>query len=130
VTRSCLLRYPFVSALLLALLHAFGCASAGASARSAGSPDAESEDANAEEASEDTSEDEPAAPAESCADDSCVPCGAGLCPPGFYCDESAQGGPACGWVPDCPDSDCDCLARVFADCACDAHPAGARLRCE
>ena len=37
------------------------------------------------------------------------------CPTGWYCDENAKGGPACGWLPECAKKPtCACVKRVFS----------------
>jgi hypothetical protein len=67
----------------------------------------------------------------SCDDQTCSPCGSGLCPSGWYCDESASGGPACGWLPQCARaSGCACLKRVFGSaCTCTETGGGAHVTC-
>src|SRR5687767_11041340 len=37
-------------------------------------------------------------PGPSCDDGTCTLCGSGICPTGWYCDESAPGGSACAWL--------------------------------
>ena len=50
-----------------------------------------------------------------CDDGTCTLCGDSQCPTGWYCDESAKGGPACGWLPECAKKPtCACLKRVFS----------------
>ena len=50
-----------------------------------------------------------------CDDGSCFPCGDAYCPPGWYCDESAKGGPACGWLPECAKKPtCGCVKKIFS----------------
>jgi hypothetical protein len=50
-----------------------------------------------------------------CDDGTCTPCGDAQCPLGWYCDESAKGGPACGWLPECAKKPtCACVKRVFS----------------
>ncbi|MFO7181178.1 MAG: hypothetical protein DIU78_020930 [Pseudomonadota bacterium] len=80
--------------------------------------DAEGSERAAASDDEETAE---AAPAPVCDDGSCSPCGNGLCPVGWYCDEDA--GPACSWVPECARrTSCDCLRRVLgAECTCNEH---------
>jgi hypothetical protein len=52
-----------------------------------------------------------------CDDGTCTLCGDAQCPIGWYCDESAKGGPACGWLPECAKKPtCSCVKRVFSDC--------------
>jgi hypothetical protein len=49
-----------------------------------------------------------------CADGTCARCGDGICTRGMYCNESAGGGPACNWAPECPESPtCSCFERSF-----------------
>lgn len=70
------------------------------------------------------------AEADPCADGSCFACGSGLCPAGFYCDESAAGGPGCSWLPECaPKSSCACIDRVLSDCSCSESNGGPRVSC-
>jgi hypothetical protein len=70
-----------------------------------------------DEASSSTSEDAeiPVAKKPACDDGTCTLCGDSQCPTGWYCDESAKGGPACGWLPECAKKPtCACLKRVFS----------------
>jgi len=70
--------------------------------------------------------------AELCDDGTCSRCGAGLCPSGWYCDESASGGPACGWLPECArKSSCGCLTtKLGAACKCSEQSGGLHLTCK
>jgi hypothetical protein len=71
---------------------------------------------------------EPAKP--SCDDGTCSPCGDALCPSGWYCDESAPGGPACGWLPECAGkATCSCVKRAFSGCSCEDQSGSAHVRC-
>jgi hypothetical protein len=81
----------------------------GAEHRSSGDRDDDSAPA-------DSDADEPAvAKKAACDDGTCTPCGDAQCPVGWYCDESAKGGPACGWLPECPKkATCACVKRVFS----------------
>lgn len=59
-----------------------------------------------------------------CDDGTCTSCGAGHCPIGWYCDESAKGGPACGWLPECTKKpSCACLKRILGG-SCEERGAG------
>lgn len=66
-----------------------------------------------------------------CADGTCLACGSGLCPKGFYCDEKAPGGPACGWLPECAQSaSCACVKQALgSSCTCTEGPAGPSVSC-
>ena len=67
-----------------------------------------------------------------CDDGTCSPCGAGVCPSGWYCDESASGGPACGWLPRCAQkSSCGCLTgKLGAGCQCSEQSGGLHVTCK
>jgi hypothetical protein len=67
-----------------------------------------------------------------CADGTCFECGSGLCPKGFYCDEKAPGGPACGWLPECAAvATCACVEQVLgADCSCTEKGVGPSVSCQ
>lgn len=71
---------------------------------------------------------EPALPAPApkprCDDSTCFSCGEGLCPTGFYCDDGAKGGPACGWVPSCSRASCDCIAKALGGVRCETTGGG------
>ena len=87
-----------------------------------GSTQAVSKSADATERASDTEEPEPEAEAEgeseaparvTCDDGTCSTCGNGICPSGWYCDQNAKGGPACGWVPECVKKpSCACLKKT------------------
>jgi hypothetical protein len=65
-----------------------------------------------------------------CDDGTCTPCGSALCPSGWYCDESAKGGPACGWLPECAQKPtCGCVKRAFGGCSCEDEGGAAHLTC-
>ncbi len=65
-----------------------------------------------------------------CDDGTCSPCGDALCPNGWYCDESAPGGPACGWLPECATkASCACVKRAFGGCGCEDQAGSAHVRC-
>jgi hypothetical protein len=74
---------------------------------------------NDDESSSSASDDNeaPVAKKPACDDGTCTLCGEAQCPTGWYCDESAKGGPACGWLPECAKKPtCACVKRVFSDC--------------
>jgi len=57
---------------------------------------------------------EPVAKRAACDDGTCTLCGDSQCPTGWYCDEGAKGGPACGWLPECAKKPtCACVKRAF-----------------
>jgi hypothetical protein len=72
-----------------------------------------------------------AAPAHAtCDDGTCTPCGDALCPSGWYCDEGAHGGPACGWLPECAQkASCGCVKKAFAGCSCEEQLGAAHVTC-
>jgi hypothetical protein len=122
---------------------AFGAALSGCGGGSASKPSAESanDSDTREKASADSdvandsdlegAESEPEAPRRaSCDDGTCAPCGDGICPAGWYCDEGAKGGPACGWLPECAQKpSCACLTRAIAGCSCEEKQGGLHLSC-
>gem|GEM_PF-1692417 len=70
-------------------------------------------------------------PAPSCNDQSCLSCGQGICPLGAYCDSGAPGGPACAWVPECPDKpSCACVNKALGgECSCTDSATGPTVAC-
>jgi hypothetical protein len=83
---------------------------------------------SADDRSDDSAEysDEEAAPSQ-CDDGTCFVCGESvICPQGYFCDESAAAGPACEWLPECPEQvDCSCVLGVLGDaCSCDERDGG------
>ncbi|MEZ4221895.1 MAG: hypothetical protein R3B13_13260 [Polyangiaceae bacterium] len=66
------------------------------------------------------------APTPACNDEGCFPCGEGLCPKGFYCDQQAPGGPACSWLPECAaEPTCACLSKSLgSECSCSEKSSG------
>jgi hypothetical protein len=103
------------------------------------SPDTEAEEPKADVETQAVSETEGAdaeapettQPAGSCADGSCFACGSGFCPAGFYCDESASGGPGCGWLPTCaPKATCACVELVLSDCSCKESDGATHVTCD
>jgi hypothetical protein len=88
-----------------------------ATAESAADEKSESSSDDREETSSSTPDDEEAKVTRkpACDDGTCTLCGDSQCPAGWYCDESAKGGPACGWLPECAKKPtCACLKRVFS----------------
>jgi hypothetical protein len=126
---------------LCALGLAAFCIRCGSSAApEAKAPDSEDESADAEGSPADEDEEEEggaegpaeeqARPADPCADGSCFACGSGFCPPGFYCDESAQGGPGCAWLPACaPKMTCACIESEVSGCSCSESGGAPHLTC-
>jgi hypothetical protein len=99
----------------------------GKASEDSASSEGDSSDADGEEGSA-TSEAAPAKP--SCDDGTCTLCGEALCPKGWYCDESAPGGAACGWLPECAEkASCACVKKAFKGCSCEDGSGGARLSC-
>jgi hypothetical protein len=125
-----------VRALGLALFSlSAGCGGSEKPAASAASADVGAESAETEAESTDAESDEastadaPAAKA-NCDDGTCSPCGDALCPSGWYCDESAPGGAACGWLPECAKKPaCACVKKAFAGCSCEDTGGIAHLSC-
>lgn len=74
----------------------------------------------------------PEAAADSCADGSCVSCGEGICPAGYFCNESASGGAGCGWVAECAESaTCACVQQALGSgCECSERGGFAVVRCD
>lgn len=68
-------------------------------------------------------------PRDPCADGSCVACGEGICPAGFYC-EKAKGRAGCAWAAACADKpSCSCLAPHVKGCACEDKGGVAFVSC-
>jgi hypothetical protein len=116
-----------------AILAACGGGGADASAPPATAHDKAKPEANEEATDDDTpAEEESAPPRAACDDGTCSPCGTGMCPTGWYCDESASGGPACSWVPQCAQkSSCSCLNAVLGSaCKCAEQAGGLHVTCK
>ena len=113
-------------------------AACGGSEAPANAPKSSAHDSDSSEPSHDDSsaEDAPAeeeAPkAGACDDGTCSPCGSGICLSGWYCDESAAGGPACGWLPACAQkASCGCLtAKLGSSCKCNEQSGGLHVTCK
>ncbi|HEV8244180.1 MAG TPA: hypothetical protein VGP93_00290 [Polyangiaceae bacterium] len=132
--RLCTVRAWRVASLWTALLLGCGGGSAGSKPAAAAegnektgaSPAASDGHADTEQ----EEADEPAAKRDPCEDGTCSSCGSGICPSGWYCDESAKGGPACGWLPDCASKlSCGCVSRVFSSCSCQEKSGGVHVTC-
>lgn len=69
-------------------------------------------------------------PAERCSDGECVECGEGVCPGGYFCDESLSPA-ACSWIPKCvTDLTCGCLEESLGDdCRCEERGSGFFVDC-
>lgn len=119
--------------VLLSLpLGACGGASAGSNARAESAHEKPSHEPDEASASDDSAPEEEAPKAGPCDDGTCSPCGSGVCLTGWYCDESASGGPACGWLPQCAQkSSCACLSgKLGAGCKCSEQGGGLHVSCK
>ena len=119
--------------LTLTLLFVVSCGGAAAT-ESPTKTAHEASDAEPESSSDGEAESEAPPPkkAAACDDGTCSPCGPGMCPTGWYCDESAPGGAACGWLPECAKkSSCGCLtAKLGSSCKCSEQAGGLHLSCQ
>ena len=114
------------------------CAACGGESTPANSPKSSAQDSDSSEptrddgSNDDAPAEEEAPKAGACDDGTCSPCGSGICPIGWYCDESAAGGPACGWLPACAKkSSCACLtAKLGSGCKCGEASGGLHLTCK
>ena len=120
---------------IVALVVVSGCGSGAAAGRpadhaEAGADDTTQETSDSAEASEEA-EASNEAPAPACSDGTCTPCGDGWCPNGWYCDETAKGGPACGWLPECAKKPgCACVERALSSCSCEEREGGQHVTCK
>jgi hypothetical protein len=91
------------------------------------SDEAKSDDA-AESDEGSAADSKPAGP--SCDDGTCSLCGSGICPAGWYCDETAPGGAACAWLKECAEkASCSCVTKVLgASCKC-RDDGGTKVSC-
>jgi len=115
------------------LLSACGAAAAGSETPAPApreSASVDTRDASGGEESEAVAEETPKAGP--CEDHTCSTCGTGVCPNGWYCDESASGGPACGWLPRCAQkASCGCLTgKLGASCKCSEQNGGLHVTCK
>lgn len=122
-----------------ALALALACGSGGGAPEAQSADDAtaaetsESEaDSGASEAGAETSSAQSeSASGSACDDGTCFPCGDGICPAGWYCQDDAKNGAACSWLPDCAErGECGCITRVLGSgCACEQREGGAHVKC-
>jgi hypothetical protein len=118
------------------LILAAGACGGGAAAANA-PPTTAHHQAKAEATEEPADEDAPgeeesAPPRSACDDGTCSACGSGMCPTGWYCDESASGGPACSWLPQCAQkSSCGCVSAALGSaCKCTEQGGGLHVTCK
>jgi len=124
--------------VLVLPLPFIGAAACGGGAGGSNTPVATAHEKAAAEAPEEAAEDDSPAEEESppprsaCDDGTCSPCGSGMCPTGWYCDESASGGPACSWLPQCAQkSSCGCIANALGSaCKCVEQGGGLHVTCK
>ena len=120
-------------ALLLVLPQ---CGGGSAEPKTAADDDARESSASTEgSASESEAAEETTAAVEkprgpNCDDGTCSMCGSGICPTGWYCDESAPGGAACAWLKECAEkATCGCVTKVLgAACKC-RDESGIKVSC-
>jgi hypothetical protein len=123
--------------VLALLLPQCGGGSAGTEPKTADSEEPEATkgsraDAESEQASDSedgaTAETKPRGP--SCDDGTCSLCGSGICPTGWYCDETAPGGAACAWLKECAEkATCGCVTKVLGStCKC-RDDSGIKVSC-
>ena len=113
----------------------FGTLACGGESSAKHAPAERREQAEPEAASEEASDEAAPAPAARrnlCEDGTCFRCGEGICPTGFYCDEGAQGGAACSWLPSCAArASCACIERALGSgCSCQESGGGPKVSCE
>ncbi|HEX3775516.1 MAG TPA: hypothetical protein VHV51_13685 [Polyangiaceae bacterium] len=110
------------------------CGGAAATDAPAKTPHESHESTAAEDSADDDApaEEESAPPRSACDDGSCSPCGTGMCLAGWYCDESASGGAACSWLPQCAQkSSCGCIDRALGSgCKCTEQGGGLHVECK
>ena len=104
--------------VVIACSSTLACGGGSSSSGGAESPSSTSSDSS--DWSGDTGPAEPTGP--DCSDGTCFACGDGICPKGAYCDQDAQGGPACAWLAECAgEPSCGCTTGVLgASCSCEA----------
>jgi hypothetical protein len=129
--RSSSLLLPLVLAVLLPQCGG----GAGAEPRTAATETDSGHDAQGEDEANDSESESAGAPEEkahgpSCDDGTCSLCGSGICPAGWYCDESAPGGAACAWLKECAEkATCGCVTKVLgASCKC-RDESGVKVSC-
>jgi hypothetical protein len=94
----------------------------------ASSQEAQSSEESAEDGGSEPSGEEKSG-AGSCDDGTCSPCGSGICPVGWYCDEKAG---ACSWLTECAEKPtCGCVTRVLGSaCKCREEAGGLKVACD
>ena len=97
-----------------------------------GSKQARPESAQSEHSASESLDGTSTTPAGYCDDATCFDCGETFCLPGWYCDETIPGGPACSAVDECgQESSCGCVeAALGADCRCEERNGGVFVRCD
>jgi hypothetical protein len=122
----------FVLALLLPQ-----CGGGGTEPKTADSEEPQASKSSRDEAESagDSDGDEPSAAESkphgpSCDDGTCSLCGGGICPAGWYCDETAPGGAACAWLKECAEkATCGCVTKVLGSaCKC-RDDSGIKVSC-
>ena len=113
-------------------VQACGGAAAGGAERATSPEKADARGPHESPSDDDAPAEEEAPSKGNCDDGTCSPCGQGLCPTGWYCDESAAGGPACSWLPNCVQKQgCGCLTSVLgAACKCVEQAGGLHVTCK
>lgn len=116
------------------LLGPSGCGGSSTEAKSADNGDATNSETSSGDSgstgdSEGVASEAPQGP--DCSDGTCFECGDGICPKGAYCDQNAEGGAACAWLPECSGSTaCSCIIGVLKDCSCDEASGGPIVSCQ
>jgi hypothetical protein len=113
------------SIILPAILAFLACS--GTQPQTSGAPSSASE---RDDGSFDSSSGQPSSSApDPCRDGTCFVCGDGICPLGYFCDESGE--PACAWLPACAaTATCPCVtAALGSACTCQARGDGAFVSC-
>ena len=113
----------------MAAASTFGCGGSTTSGGGPGSASGKNGDSDSGWSGDEGGPNEPSGP--NCDDGTCFLCGDGICPTGAYCDENAQGGAACAWLPECAkEPNCGCITGVLgANCSCDDSSGGPIVNC-
>ncbi len=110
---------------------ALSCGGSGTPAESSASSNTKKHVESEPDAAESTAESEASDTPKraTCDDGTCTPCGDAFCPTGWYCDETAQGSPRCGWLPECAQkSGCACVKKALG-CACEEQAGAPHVSC-
>ncbi len=121
---------------LCALFLALGLSACGGSSSEANSPESGKSGSDSSSGDSGWSGDEsgtessgPTGP--DCSDGTCFECGDGICPKGAYCDQDADGGAACAWLPECSGApSCGCITGVLSSCSCDDSSGAPLVSCQ